>query len=107
MLLPAPHAAAPRLRREEWLGQSGDQLRPLLQLAELQGNADAARLASHSVNALRARAAEERWRVSRLGATPLRVSLRSFDAKYSPRNLCMIGRVEEEEGPGLGSISTN
>ena len=90
---PAPLAT--RVERDRWLGVSKGNLRPLLKLAELQGNPDAARTAAHSVNAIRAQVAERRWREARGTAdnTRLVVELRSFEAKYSPRNLCMIGQV--------------
>jgi hypothetical protein len=73
-------------------------LRPLLHLAELQGNPDAARQASHSVNAVRAATAERRWSEAHAHTgTRLQVSIQAFDAKYSPRNLCMVGRVVQRE----------
>lgn len=93
-------SGAPRLQveRDDWLGVAAADLRPLLHLAELQGNPDAARMASHSVNAVRAATAERRWREAHgCTGTRLQVSIEAFEAKYSPRNLCMVGRVVREE----------
>jgi hypothetical protein len=97
---PGYSAAQLQVERDEWLGIAPSELRPLLRLAELQGNPDAARLASHSVNAVRAVTAERRWHEAH-GATGtrLQVSIQAFEAKYSPRNLCMVGRVVREEEP--------
>lgn len=80
------------------------QLRALLLAAEQQADPTSAALGAHSVNALRARAAERRWAERwQEGAAPrparhrpgrLSVELLSFEPKFSPRNFVVVGRPE-------------
>ena len=99
-------AAAATIGRDEWLGVPPAELHALLRAAELQGNPAAARDATHTVNAMRAAAAEREWAArwgdgggmvgEDAGCAPrrLRASLVEFDPKYSPRSCVVVGRPE-------------
>ena len=93
-----------RMERNEWLLGSTPlpeaSLTELLKAAELSANPDLSRASAHSINALRARAAEASWDVTwgrgdrAHGTTPARLTaeLLEFEARYSPRNFCVVGR---------------
>ena len=110
---------AKSLPRDEWIGLPDTELAELLQAAELQANQSAARLAAHTVNAARAQAALAHWttRAKKSAKGPpasadcpseaehaalvddkapsgLRIELREFASRYSPRNLCIVGHPQ-------------
>ena len=110
--VPAPSAArdGATLPRNSWLAAAPDgaiygaiasdeeQLRLVLHAAELQDDPHTAELGAHSINAMRAAAAQQHWAdlnppVEGRGRPPeLRVELRAFDSKFSARNFVVVGR---------------
>ena len=85
------------LPRDEWLRAPADDLNALLRAAELQGDPKTAASATHTVNALRAAAAETHWAERWPGGLPISVELRTFEARFSPRNFCIVGRPTRPE----------
>ncbi len=88
--------------RDTWLGLPAAELHALLRAAELQGRPDAAREAVHTVNAVRALAAERDWAArwerscQDAGAVPPRLLVRlvEFDPKFSPRSCVVLGEPQ-------------
>lgn len=93
--------------RDAWLGVAPAEVESLLRVAELQASPENARSAAHTINALRAAAAERSWG-SRWGvaapaagdsraqphgsARALRVEIKCFERKFSPRNFVLVGQ---------------
>ena len=96
--VPSSRADESTLPRDAWLddgtsssAEASATLHALLKAAEQQDDPQIAQLGAHSVNAMRAAAAKRHWAAGN-AATPLRVELRSFEPKYSPRNFVVVGR---------------
>ena len=94
--LPLPHGQP----RNEWLARgseaSAQEVRVLMRTAELSGSPDAAGASAHTVNAMRAAAAEQLWAEEWAGKAhqrppQLSVQVVEHEAKYSARNLCIVG----------------
>ena len=94
--------------RDTWLGLPAGELHALLRAAELQGRPDAAREAVHTVNAVRALAAERDWAArwerscqdARVVPPRLLVRLVEFDPKFSPRSCVVLGEPQWTCSPG-------
>ena len=89
---PAANPEEERAAPSAWLGLGASEHGGLLKAAELQGDAATAALASRTVAALRAEAAQRHWR-QRWGDTGggIDVFIREFPLAYSARNLCLVG----------------
>ena len=109
----ATFGASAVVTRDEWLGVPPLEVEALLRVAELQASPANARSAAHTVNALRATAAERGWaarwgdaprRVAELApersssaaggavAPALSVKLTCFEKKFSPKNFVLVGQ---------------
>jgi hypothetical protein len=118
MQLPAETAmaatTATTIARDDWLlpgndsdgaSPSEEALHATMKCAELQHDPKRSTLGAHTLNALRAVAAERHWKArwaptarddnhdgDGAGQDELRVELLSFEPKYSPRNFIIVGR---------------
>ena len=106
--LPPPSMGGDAMSREEWLGIGGadadadgtgddavcsaDDFAIALRCAERQHDPHTADAGAHSVNAIRAAAAE------RQSGGALKVELVSFSPKFSPRNFIVVGRRNSGTG---------
>jgi hypothetical protein len=93
-------AGGGRASLHEWLDVAELSLDALLHGAELQGDADTSVTAIHSLSALRASAAINRWREawgtgagtdSDASFSPLDVRIRTFPVGFSTRNFVLVG----------------
>ena len=93
--VPVPSGAT--LPRDTWLDveaagiSSASELHEVLRAAEQQADPRTAELGAHSINALRAQAAQRHW-ATHNARSLLHVELRKFDSKFSARNFVIIGR---------------
>jgi len=80
-----------------WQGVDSRDIEVLKQVAELQGDINTARLAMHSICAIRAKAAQRHHILVRQGksnpALDLKVRIKEFPMKFSTRNLCLVGKL--------------
>ena len=79
---------------EDWLEVDPMMYGCLKQLAELQGDINMASKAMHTINGLRATAANKLWHYARRPEINLDISIKSFPVGFSTRNLCLVGKFD-------------